>query len=63
MNYSGARRGIPESGWFEVVRAWCTGHCPMAHRTVWRAILQHTQVLLLLLNYVPIVISFLVKVA
>jgi hypothetical protein len=25
VNYSGARPGITESGWFGVVRAWCTG--------------------------------------
>jgi hypothetical protein len=34
VNYSGARPGIPESGWFGVVRSWCIGHCPVAHRTV-----------------------------
>jgi hypothetical protein len=21
--------GIPESGWFDCARAWCTGHCPV----------------------------------
>jgi hypothetical protein len=31
VNYSGARPGIPESDWFGVVRAWHTGHCPVAH--------------------------------
>jgi hypothetical protein len=25
VNYRGAHPGIPESGWFGVVRAWCTG--------------------------------------
>jgi hypothetical protein len=34
MNYSGAFLWIFESGLFEVVRPWCTGHCPVAHRTV-----------------------------
>jgi hypothetical protein len=34
VNYSGARLQIPESGWFGVVRPWCTGHCSVAHRTV-----------------------------
>jgi hypothetical protein len=51
VNYSGAATRIPEGGEFEVgfpgapdtVR-WCTGHCPMAHRTVWCARLGHTSV-------------------
>jgi hypothetical protein len=34
VNYSGVRLLKPESGWFNPVRAWCTGHCPVAHRTV-----------------------------
>jgi hypothetical protein len=29
VNYSGGCPGIPESGLFEAVRAWCTGHCPV----------------------------------
>jgi hypothetical protein len=29
VNYSGARPGILESGWFGVVRPWCTKHCPV----------------------------------
>jgi hypothetical protein len=45
VNYSGGRRWIPESDCFGFVRAWCTGHCPMAHRTVRCASPQHTQVL------------------
>jgi hypothetical protein len=48
VNYSGARPGIPESGWLTSVRSWCTGHCLVAYRTVRCAIVQHTQVLLLL---------------
>jgi hypothetical protein len=48
VNYSGARLRFPESSWFDVVRSWCTGHCPAAHRTVQCVIPQHTQVLLLL---------------
>jgi hypothetical protein len=55
MNYSGACPGIPESGWFGVVRPWCTGHCAVRH-------FQHTQVLLLQLNCVPNLIYFLVYV-
>jgi hypothetical protein len=34
VNYSGARPQKPESGQFGVVRSWCTGHCPVAHRIV-----------------------------
>jgi hypothetical protein len=34
VNYSGARLEKPEGGEFRVVRSWCTGHCPVAHRTV-----------------------------
>jgi hypothetical protein len=52
VNYIGARPGIPESGWFGVV--W-----PGAPDTVRCAILQHTQVLVLQLNCVLNLISFL----
>jgi hypothetical protein len=69
VNYSGARPRFSDSGWLRVVRPgapdnvrWCTGHCPMVHRTVRCAILQHAQVLLLHLNCVPNLISFLVCV-
>jgi hypothetical protein len=48
VNYSGARLLKPESGWFNPVRAWCTGHYPVAHRTVRCARPQHTWFLLLL---------------
>jgi hypothetical protein len=34
VNYSGARSRTPEGEEFEVNLPWCTGHCPMAHRTV-----------------------------
>jgi hypothetical protein len=34
VNYSGARPEKPEGGEFGVVWSWCTGHCPVAHRTV-----------------------------
>jgi hypothetical protein len=34
VNYSGVRLVKPESGWFNPVRTWCTGHCLVAHRTV-----------------------------
>jgi hypothetical protein len=43
VNYSGARLRFPESGCFRFVWAWCTGHCPVAHQTVWCARPQHTQ--------------------
>jgi hypothetical protein len=45
VNYSRVRLCFPESGWLTPVRSWCTGHCLVAHRIVWCAILQHTQVL------------------
>jgi hypothetical protein len=41
MNYSGARPEKPEGGVFEVEWSWCTGHCPVAHRTVRCAIPGH----------------------
>jgi hypothetical protein len=47
VNYSGVSLLKPESGWFNPVRAWCTGHCPVAHRTVRCARPQHTWFLLL----------------
>jgi hypothetical protein len=34
VNYSGARPEKPEGGEFATVQSWCTGHCPVAHRTV-----------------------------
>jgi hypothetical protein len=34
VNYSRALPEKPEGGEFGVVRSWCTGHCPVAHRTV-----------------------------
>jgi hypothetical protein len=34
VNYSGARPQKPEGEEFGVVRSWCTGHSPVAHRTV-----------------------------
>jgi hypothetical protein len=34
VNYSGARPQKPEGEEFEVDPPWCTGHCPVAHRTV-----------------------------
>jgi hypothetical protein len=34
VNYSGARLEKPESGLFNPVRTWCTGHCPVEPRTV-----------------------------
>jgi hypothetical protein len=37
VNYSGAALLKLEGGKFEVDRPWCTGHCPVAHRTVWCA--------------------------
>jgi hypothetical protein len=37
VNYSGAALLKPEGGEFVSVRPWCTGHCPVAHPTVWCA--------------------------
>jgi hypothetical protein len=34
MNYSGARPQKPEGEEFEVVRPWCTGHCPVRQTRV-----------------------------
>jgi hypothetical protein len=34
VNYSGARPQNPEGEEFEVDSPWCTGHCPVVHRTV-----------------------------
>jgi hypothetical protein len=31
VNYRGARLYFPESGWFNSIRPWCTGHCPVRH--------------------------------
>jgi hypothetical protein len=53
VNYRGACLCFPEIGWLTSVRPWCTEHCLVAHRTVRCASPQHTQVLLLLLNWVP----------
>jgi hypothetical protein len=44
MNYSGVALKKPEGKEFAVVRSWCTGHCPVAHRTVRRARPGHTSV-------------------
>jgi hypothetical protein len=48
VNYSGARPQKPECEEFEGVRSWCTGHCPVAHRTARCARPGHTWVSLLL---------------
>jgi hypothetical protein len=45
VNYSGERLKKPESGEFKIVWSWCTGHCPVAHRTVRCARLGHTRFL------------------
>jgi hypothetical protein len=45
VNYNVARPKKPESGEFETVRSWCTGHCPVAHQTVWCARPGHTRFL------------------
>jgi hypothetical protein len=42
VNYSGVRLLKPESGWFNPVRDWCTGQCPVAHQTVRCAGPEHT---------------------
>jgi hypothetical protein len=43
----------PKSGWFNPVRAWCTEHCSVAHRTIRCARSVHTWFLLLLWNWIP----------
>jgi hypothetical protein len=45
VNYSGVHSEKLESGWFTLVRTWCTGHCPVAHRTVRCARPGHTRFL------------------
>jgi hypothetical protein len=37
VNYSGVRPEKPEGEEFRVYGPWCTGHCPVAHWTVWCA--------------------------
>jgi hypothetical protein len=37
VNYSGAASEKPEGEEFRLYGPWCTGHCPVAHRTVWCA--------------------------
>jgi hypothetical protein len=34
MNYSGAAPRKPEANEFEVDSPWCTGYCPVVHRTL-----------------------------
>ena len=34
VNYSGVRLEKPEGEEFSLYGPWCTGHCPVAHRTV-----------------------------
>jgi hypothetical protein len=34
VNYSGAAPEKPKVEELEVVPPWCTGHCPVAHRTL-----------------------------
>jgi hypothetical protein len=34
VNYSGVRLEKPEAEEFRLYGPWCTGHCPVAHRTV-----------------------------
>jgi hypothetical protein len=53
VNYSGVWLSFLESGWFIFVRTWCTGHCPVAHRTVRCASPQHTQFSFAPLNLIP----------
>jgi hypothetical protein len=43
--FSGVRLEKPESGQLILVRSWCTGHCPVAHRTVRCARPGHTRFL------------------
>jgi hypothetical protein len=34
VNYSGAASEKPEAEEFRVYGSWCTGHCPVVHRTL-----------------------------
>jgi hypothetical protein len=43
--FSGVRLLKPESGLLDSVRSWCTGHCPVAHRTFRCARPEHTRFL------------------
>jgi hypothetical protein len=43
--FSGVHLLKPESGSLDYVRSWCTGHCPVAHRTVRCARPEHTRFL------------------
>jgi hypothetical protein len=45
VNYSGVRLKKPKIGSLDSVRSWCTGHCPVAHRTVRCARPNHTRFL------------------
>jgi hypothetical protein len=44
VNYSGVAFQKPEAEEFRVYGPWCTGHCPVAHRTVRCARPGHTSV-------------------
>jgi hypothetical protein len=57
VNYSGVRLEKPEGEEFEVDPPWCTGHCPMAHRTV-RCARPGFSWFLLLLSFEPYLVSF-----
>jgi hypothetical protein len=52
VNYSGAAFQIPEGGEFSLYGSWCTGHCPVAHRTV-RCARPGSLRFLLLLSFEP----------
>jgi hypothetical protein len=43
--FSRVRLLKPENGLLDTVRSWCTGHCPVAHRTVRYARPEHTRFL------------------
>jgi hypothetical protein len=53
VNYSGAAPGKPEAEEFGVYGPWCTGHCPVVHRTVRCARPGNTSVSFLLLSFEP----------
>jgi hypothetical protein len=53
VNYSGVRPEKPEGGELDTVRSWCTGHCPVAHRTVRCARPGHTSISYAPLNLNP----------
>jgi hypothetical protein len=58
VNYSGAAPRKPEAEEFGVYDPWCTGHSPVAHRTVQCSRPGNTSVSFLLLSFEPYLVFF-----